>query len=301
MTDLEQQEFKKSMQEMDEYIENNSKSFFKMIEQDLKEIREHEENNKLEIDLINLKNKVNEKEEIYTIQECCKYLGFTRQHLHQCIKNGTLKAVIKNNKNYIPQSEIIKFMLQKPILKLRTILDIKHGLANYNGENQKKITETMIYNILKLFEFNPINYILSDWEDDEFGFLSTSKQNQFNDLNLKEKEIKGCIYLTIKLLDNEFKYKKSDIEEYLKLCDELYKNNKHSSLADLYKEYSLKIFDYNDYSDSQIENMALMCNTKGRYKIDKLGCNQRDLTIIEIKNNFIDNIFKVFIESLKFI
>lgn len=292
MTDLELQELDKIM---NEYVENNKE----MIEQDLKEIKKHEENNKLEIDLINLKNKVNEKEEIYTIQECCKYLGFTRQHLHQCIKNGTLKAVIKNNKNYIPQSEIIKFMLQKPILKLRTILDIKHGLANYKGENQKKITETMIYNILKLFEFNPINYILD--EDDELGSIPTLKEDEFNDLNLKEKEIKGCIYLTIKLLDNEFKYKKSDIEEYLKLCDELYKNNKHSSLADLYKEYSLKIFDYNDYSDSQIENMALMCNTKGRYKIDKLGCNQRDLTIIEIKNNFIDNIFKVFIESLKFI
>lgn len=292
MTDLELQELDKVM---NEYVENNKE----MIEQDLKEIKKHEENNKLEIDLINLKNKVNEKEEIYTIQECCKYLGFTRQHLHQCIKNGTLKTVIKNNKNYIPQSEIIKFMLQKPILKLRTILDIKGGLANYNGENQKKITETMIYNILKLFEFNPINYILD--KDDELGFIPLVKEDDFNNLNLKEKEIKGCIYLTIKLLDNEFKYKKSDIEEYLKLCDEYYKNNKHSSLADLYKEYSLKIFDYNDYSDSQIENMALMCNTKGRYKIDELGCNQRDLTIIEIKNNFIDNIFKVFIESLKFI
>lgn len=291
MTDLELQELDKIE---NEYLENNKET----IEQDLKEIEKHRENNTLEISLIDLENKVKE-EEIYTIQECCKYLGFTRQHLHQCIKNGTLKAVIKNNKNYIPQSEIIKFMLQKPILKLRTILDIKHGLANYNGENQKKITETMIYNILKLFEFNPINYILD--EDDELGFIPTFKQEEFNDLNLKEKEINGCIYLTIKLLDNEFKYKKSDIEEYLKLCDELYKNNKHSSLADRYKEYSLKIFDYNDYSDSQIENMALMCNTKGRYKIDKLGCNQRDLTIIEIKNNFIDNIFKVFIESLKFI
>lgn len=290
MTDLELQELDKIM---NEYVENNKE----MIEQDLKEIEKHHENNTLEISLINLKNKVNEKEEIYTIQECCKYLGFTRQHLHQCIKNGTLKAVIKNNKNYIPQSEIIKFMLQKPILKLRTIFDIKHGLANYKGENQKKITETMIYNILKLFEFNPINYILDEEEDD----IPSFKEDEFNDLNLKEKEIKGCIYLTIKLLDNEFKYKKSDIEEYLKLCDEYYKNNKHSSLADLYKEYSLKIFDYNDYSDSQIENMALMCNTKGRYKIDELGCNQRDLTIIEIKNNFIDNIFKVFIESLKFI
>lgn len=295
MTDLELEELDKSM---NEYLENNKE----MIEQDLKEIEKHFENNTLEISLLNLENKVNEKEEIYTIQECCKYLGFTRQHLHQCIKNGTLKAVIKNNKNYIPQSEIIKFMLQKPILKLRTILDIKHGLANYKGENQKKITETMVYNILKLFEFNPINYILhEDDEDDEYGFISTSKQDEFNDLNLKEKEIKGCIYLTIKLLDNEFKYKKSDIEEYLKLCDELYRNNKHSSLANLYKEYSLKIFDYNDYSDSQIENIALMCNTKGRYKIDKLECNRRDLTIIEIKNNFIDNIFKVFIESLKFI
>lgn len=291
MTDLELQELDKIA---NEYLENNKET----IEQDLKEIEKHRENNTLEISLIDLENKVKE-EEIYTIQECCKYLGFTRQHLHQCIKNGTLKAVIKNNKNYIPQSEIIKFMLQKPILKLRTILDIKHGLANYNGENQKKITETMIYNILKLFEFNPINYILD--EDDELGFIPTFKQEKFNDLNLKEKEINGCIYLTIKLLDNEFKYKKSEIEKYLKLCDESYRNNKHSSLADLYKEYSLKIFDYNDYSDSQIENIALMCNTKGRYKIDELGCNQRDFTIIEIKNNFIDNIFKVFIESLKFI
>lgn len=290
MTDLELQELDKIA---NEYLENNKET----IEQDLKEIEKHRENNTLEISLINLENKVKE-EEIYTIQECCKYLGFTRQHLHQCIKNGTLKAVIKNNKNYIPQSEIIKFMLQKPILKLRTILDIK-GLANYKGENQKKITETMIYNILKLFEFNPINYILD--KDDELGFISSFKEDEFNALNLKEKEIKGCIYLTIKLLDNEFKYKKSEIEKYLKLCDELYRNNKHSLLADLYKEYSLKIFDYNDYSDSQIENIALMCNTKGRYKMDELGCNQRDLTIIEIKNNFIDNIFKVFIESLKFI